>query len=177
MYDSVDLGQIPADAHAVAGYVNGRWPTFPEVRRRWPKARHLSVAVSASAHARCLDVERFDATPAQAPAWIRRQLLAGVHKPVIYCSLVTAAPLLRVLERANISRHAVKLWTAHYTGRPHRCGPQCGLGLGTTADATQWTNRALGRNLDASLCAPDFIPLPLVHRVQHEISAHLFGRI
>ena len=34
MYDSVTVGAIPANAFAVAGYVNGRYLTWPVLRRR-----------------------------------------------------------------------------------------------------------------------------------------------
>src|SRR5690349_14515711 len=48
MFDSIVLGNIPAAAPAVAGYVNGFWPTYKSVVARWPKAKHLSIAVTSS---------------------------------------------------------------------------------------------------------------------------------
>jgi hypothetical protein len=161
MYDDVKLALIPAQAEAVAGYVNGRWPTYNEVLRRWPKAKHLSIAVTAHADAECLDVEPGDATNRDAPAWVKRQLARGVHRPVVYTSVSNTAQLLLVLAGAGIGRSQIRLWTAHYSGRPHLCGPGCGFGLKTTADATQWTDRASGKSLDESLCAPSFFgPAP-----------------
>lgn len=156
MYDDVNLSLIPPNAEAVAGYVNGRWPTYPEVVRRWPKAKHLSIAVNRYADADCLDVEKGDATNAEAPAWVKRQLARGAYRPVVYTSVSNAPTLLRTLAAAGISRSLVRLWTAHYTHREHLCGPACGFGMKTTADATQWTDRALGRSLDQSLCAVGF---------------------
>lgn len=156
MYDSVSLTEIPANAEAVAGYVNGRWPTFKSIPSRWPKAKHLSIAVTAEADADCLDIEPYDATPAQAPAWVRRQKARGVKKPVVYSSVSEMPHVLSVLKASGIKRSQVRVWTAHYTGRPHRCGPECYRGFATVADATQYTNSALGRNLDASLVADSF---------------------
>ena len=80
----------------------------------------------------------------------------GVKRPMVYCSLSSAQDVLDRLERAGIHRSQVRLWTAHYTQKPHVCGPQCGMGLKTAADATQWTSRALGRTLDQSQCSPSF---------------------
>lgn len=156
MYDSVTLSAIPADAEAVAGYTSGRWPTFKEIPSRWPKAKHLSIAVNAEHDADCLDIERGDATPAQVPAWVRRQIARGAKKPVVYSSVSQMPTVLSILKASGIKRSKVRVWTAHYTGRPHRCGPECYRGFATVADATQYTNSALGRNLDASLVADSF---------------------
>ncbi len=41
------------------------------------------------------------------------------------------------LAAAGIPRHAVRIWTAHCTGRPHLCSPACGYGVDSPADATQ----------------------------------------
>lgn len=157
MFDSITLDAIPREARAVAGYVNGFWPTYTEVVRRWPNARHLSIAVTSSANAECLDVEPGDATPADAPAWVKRQLARGVKRPVVYTSLSQARTLLTTLANAGVGRNDVRLWTAHYTGTAHRCTSACGFGFTGLADATQFTDHSGGRNLDESLCAPDFL--------------------
>lgn len=156
MYDSVTVSQIPTTARAVAGYVNGYWPTFPTLVKSFPHAHKLSIAVSASADAEVLDVERGDATPDQAPAWVKRQLARGVKRPGVYCAVSDAPAVLKVLRKAGIRRKDIRLFTAHYTHAPHRCSPFCRFGMWTRADATQYTNRALARNLDASLCSPTF---------------------
>lgn len=156
MYDSVNIAEIPADAKAVAGYVNGRWPTYPKLAKRWPNAERLSIAVSAAADADCLDVERYDATPEQAPAWVKRQQARGVHRPAVYSSVSEMAQVQAALTRAGIKRREVRLFTAHYNGKPHLCTAACGFGFTGRADATQYTDKALGRSLDASYCAPSF---------------------
>jgi hypothetical protein len=130
MFDSITLDAIPSKAKAVAGYVNGSWPTYKEVVRRWPQAKHLSIAVTSSADADCLDVEEGDATPTVTPGWVKRQQALGNKRPAIYTSVSAAPALITVLARAGINR---------------------------TADATQFTNHSGGRNLDESLCEPDFL--------------------
>lgn len=156
MYDSVTLDAIPADAEAVAGYTSGRWPTFKEIPARWPKAKHLSIAVNAEQDADCLDIENGDATPVQAPVWVRRQIARGVKKPVVYSSVSEMPTVLSILKTSGIKRSKVRVWTAHYTMREHRCGPECYRGFTTVADATQYSDKALGRNLDASLVSDSF---------------------
>lgn len=160
MYDSVTVDEIPHDAPAVAGYVGGRWPTFHLLEQLFPHAHRLSIAVRAFEDADCLDVEQGDATPSQVVAWVKRQAGRGVKRPVVYSSVSVMPTILFLLARAHIPRTAVRVWTAHYTGREHLCGPDCGFGLHTVSDATQWTDRALERNLDQSALADTFFTTP-----------------
>lgn len=155
MFDSVNPSEIPGHARAVAGYVGGYWPTFAKLGSLFPASHRLSIAVNAGEDAECLDVEKGDATNEQAPAWVRRQLKRGIRRPVVYTSVSNAPALIAALERNGVHRAQYRLWTAHYTYKPHRCGPACGYGQ-VYADATQFSDHALGKNLDASLCSPSF---------------------
>jgi hypothetical protein len=156
MYDSVDLNTVPANAPAVAGYVGGRWPTYKDVPARFPHAKHLSIAIAAVVDAECLDVEPGDATPAQAAGWVKRQHARGIRRPVVYTSVSGAQSLVNELGAAGLPRTSYRLWTAHYTHVPHICDARCGFGLRSAADATQFTDNALGRNLDESRVSPGF---------------------
>ena len=64
--------------------------------------------------------------------------------------------VIPAIRAAGISRAAVRLWSAHYTGAPHICGPGSCKELSIDADGSQWTDKALGRDLDESLLAADF---------------------
>jgi hypothetical protein len=156
MFDSIVVSEIPKNAMAVAGYTSGRWPTYLELVKRFPKAQKLSIAVNASHDATCLDVEPGDAQNKDAAGWVRRQQRRGVKRPVIYTSVSNVAALLGVLRHQGVQRSEIRLWTAHYTGRSHLCSPACYQGMPTTADATQWTDKSGGRNLDESLCNGGF---------------------
>lgn len=155
MFDSIDLDEIPKDAAALAGYVNGFWPTYGELGRRFPEAKILSIAVTSSAAAECLDIEPGDATNADVPAWLEHK--ATVDKPVLYTFLSNAQPLIDYLEARGIPRSSYRLWIAHWTGHAHICGPSCGSGFDDVAEATQWTDKSGGRNLDESLCSAKFL--------------------
>lgn len=156
MYDSIDISQIPADATAVAGYIDGRWPTFTALTQRFPHAHWLPIAVTADADAEVLDVESGDATPGQASGWIKRQLARKVYRPVIYANASTMPGVLQALGAAGIPRASVRLWSAHYT-EAHICGPSSCRYPGVPAcDGTQWTPNALGLDLDESLLLADF---------------------
>lgn len=161
MYDSVDVGQLPrgAGSWAVAGYVGGSWPTWWDLPGLFPGHRKMSIAVAASLNADCLDVEQGDATPYQAAAWYRRQRALGAPKrgkgrPKLYCNLSTAIVLIDAMARAGIPRSDYLLWVAHWTYRAHVCSRRT---CGVDSDATQWTDRWAGRNVDASRCRAGFL--------------------
>jgi len=164
MYDSVTVGDIPRTADAVAGYVGGRFPTFALFRHwaafklRYPNARRRqSIAVASRFNADILDVEPGDATPAVAAGWIKRQLARKKNKvPGVYTSVAGAQALINLLAQEGVPRSSYRLWTAHYTFRPHICDSTCGFGFRDRADATQWTDRAHGLNLDQSKCRASF---------------------
>lgn len=156
MFDDVTVDLIPSKAEAVAGYVGGNFTTWPAIVARFPHAHKLSIAVNTSEAARCLDVEPGDATPADAPAWLRRQQHRNPHSiPVIYASISAMPEVVAAMGRAGIKRSEYLLWSAHYTFHEHICGPKT-CGFATKVDATQWTDSALGRSLDQSLLSPDF---------------------
>lgn len=178
MYDSIYPANIPADAQVVAGYIGGKWPTYAsgELARRFPKAIRISIAVASRYDAECLDVEPGDATPALAPAWVKRQIARGIWKPIVYCSLSAVPAVLNAMRAAGIERDAWRLWTAHYTGHAHVCGPRnCRC---IQADATQWTSHALGRALDQSLLLPSFWkPQPVLASRKPRLTARARARM
>ncbi|MEA2181208.1 MAG: hypothetical protein QOF69_393 [Solirubrobacteraceae bacterium] len=119
MYDAIDVGAIPADAAAVAGYVGGNWPTYPQLLTKFPDAHHVSIAVNSGEDAHVLDIETGDAKPADAPAWVLRQQQRGLKRPGLYCSLSVMQGVVDALETHDVQRKSVVLWCAHYTGTPH----------------------------------------------------------
>lgn len=158
MFDSTDVSQLPASAPAVAGYVNGAWPTFEQLVHDFPHAFKVSIDVNGTGIATILDVEPGDATNAGAAGWFKRRRSQGAPLLGFYTSVSNAPALIATLAAAGIKRSEYLLWTAHYTFTPHICGPHtCAWpGLAEGADATQWTDKALGRNLDQSMCHPHF---------------------
>jgi len=162
MFDSVTITEIPANPAAVAGYVGGNWPTYGELVNRFPHAHHLSIAVNAGERARCLDIESGDATIDQAAHWLDTMADRSQGKPVLYTSAGNISTL-----RAAVGNREYLLWSAHYTYQPHVCG-QCGY---PPADLTQFSDKALGRNLDESLvgdqvfgpATPPEVPHPKLH--------------
>ena len=158
MFDDVNVSLIPVDAVAVAGYVDGRWPTYNSLVKKFPHAQHkVSIAVFAKDDADVLDVEPGDAKISEAPAWVRRQHARGHKRPIVYTSLAYAPTLIATLKSAGFEYGVdYLLWSAHYTYKPHLCSPKCGLGMKVIAHATQWTDKAGGKSLDESLVSAEF---------------------
>lgn len=154
MYDSVDVAAIPHDAQAVAGYRDGKYQTYPELVTRFPATPKLSIVVFAKDDGDCLDIENGDASIGDAPGWVKRQHARGQKRPVLYTSLSNVNTLHDELSKAAVYRGEWRLWSADYVGFPKINGPADGIS--TYADATQYTDKALGRNLDASLCSTTF---------------------
>jgi hypothetical protein len=162
MFDSVTLDAIPSDAQAVAGYVDG-YATWPRLKKLWPRAHRLSITLTDTLDADCIDVENGAATIADAAVWAVRRA-SPTCRPVVYISISRVGGLLFALREVGIARQNVRIWTAHYTGRPHICTRECCTGappVGFEADGTQWTENALGRNLDESLLLHSFFTAPV----------------
>jgi peptidoglycan hydrolase-like protein with peptidoglycan-binding domain len=159
MYDTSQNGQFPPGAAAYAAYVDGHegdQPNYAHVASAFPQARHLSITVF-DADADAADIENGAMNPGDIPAWHARQVARGITRPVIYASASTMNDeVLAVLRLAGIPRASTRLWTAHYGAGEHVCAPSSCGDLCIPADGTQWTDNALGRNLDQSLLNDDF---------------------
>jgi hypothetical protein len=159
MYDSIDLSQIPADAQAVAGYADGLWPTFAQLKGRFPGALLLDVTVTGdSASAMAVDEEPGDASVAGAVAWLRGAVARGVWRPCAYASVSGMGALLAACTAGGLELSGLRFWSAHYGSGAHICGPASCRLVSRAMDGTQWTDSALGRNLDESLLADSFFP-------------------
>jgi hypothetical protein len=164
LYDSVTLSQIPPNPPAVGGYVGGNFPTFSRLAADFPRAKLLSIAVNAGEDAECLDIETGDAVPAQAPAWYARQKARGVTRPCLYANTSTMPSVVAALSGAYIARGDYRVWPADFTFAAH---------IEPGSDATQWTDVALGRNLDQSQCVDNFFgdppaPKPIVNPTHYD---------
>lgn len=111
MYDAITAANIPASARVVAGYVDGRWPSYFDLPRTHPDALHVSIAVDPAQDAQVLDCERFDATPADCPGWAVRQRRRG-QVPTIYCN-TSSWPA--VVDQFRVQRVPLaQWWEANY---------------------------------------------------------------
>jgi hypothetical protein len=117
LYDGVNADTVPTGAWAVAGYVNGKWPSYFALLAKYPDLAHISISVNVSAIAKVLDVESGDATPAQAPQWVADQRATGNAFPVVYMSMaVWPAVKAAFVTRPDVA--APLYWVADYVTEP-----------------------------------------------------------
>jgi peptidoglycan hydrolase-like protein with peptidoglycan-binding domain len=150
---------------AVAAYGNGRFANYAAAKQHFPHARLLEVDVSGQGIGNAGDFEAGDMEFSHAGGWAKGRLAAGVVRPVVYFAVSNWRAVMQSLEAAGIPRQRVRVWTAHYNGRPHLCSAACGFGVTGSADATQWGSADArgtlpspyaGRNIDVSETADDF---------------------
>jgi hypothetical protein len=114
-YDAVDPAGIPGRPGGVFAYGNGQyaWPSGAISFYRVARIPVRLIDVNASDPGGCdvLDVERFDATPAQAHGWITARHAAG-KTATIYANLATVPAVLEACH--GKSYH---LWLARWDGR------------------------------------------------------------
>jgi hypothetical protein len=150
MYDDITLSLIPRDAIATAGYnPPSSWPTYSRLHAAFPAAHNVSIAISSDSRGECGDFEPGDMTPSEVGRWVRFDQAGGYEKPCVYSSYYEYVHEIRpALTADGIKRSTIFEWDADYTYQPH---------LDPGFDATQFTDRALGRSLDESLVSRDFL--------------------
>lgn len=118
MYDSVNASSIKAvnpNPQMVAGYADTivipQWK--PSDWALFPNAVKVQIVKKASSNwGHVLDVEPGDATPAQAPGWVKMRRAAGLATPCVY---VQKSSWASVQNEFNIQKTAQPLyWVAHY---------------------------------------------------------------
>jgi hypothetical protein len=120
MADSASVGGLPGGWAAYAGYVNGAYQSYWDIAREYAgKAHLLSIAVNVDAIAACLDVEKEDAVPSQAPGWVRAVAAHGQWRPCIYANLSTMPQVIEAMNAAGIPRADYRLWVADQNGVAH----------------------------------------------------------
>lgn len=114
MYDSVTVENIPATAQMVAGYVDGHYANIHLLRAHFPHA--VVVGIATSSHTddgQVLDVEKGDATPNGAVAWVQMRRRAGAI-PTVYTSLSEWGSVKEAFSKSGISQPFY--WIANWDG-------------------------------------------------------------
>jgi len=121
MYDAVTADNILAAnprPQMVAGYVDkiklepwsgGDWALFPDA----VKVQIVKKATTNAGHV--LDVEPGDATPSEAPGWVKMRRAAGAD-PTVYCNASTWPTVRAAFQAAGVAEP--HWWIAHYDGDP-----------------------------------------------------------
>lgn len=119
MYDGINslahgIAQQFPHAEIVAGYVDGEYAWSADEWALFPNASKVEISVNAANKTGdVLDVERGDATPAQAHDWIIARRAAGYDRPTIYCSYALV-PQVRLETRELALGVDYDIWVARW---------------------------------------------------------------
>lgn len=141
-YDSTDPDLIPNGVHACL-YGNGPYSArHYDGLDRFASVLWIDVQGDDWLDCSILDVETFDATPADVPEWVRRRAETRGEPARIYCNLSTW-PTIRKLVAEHLPwayRKGIRYWIANPTGTEH-------LVPGSAACQWQWEG-----DYDVSAC-------------------------
>ena len=159
MADAVDASLLPDGLPGYAGYVDGKYVSFPSiVSRFYPHAHCVSITVEGCDDAAFIDCELGNHTPAFCVKWLVRQLTRdalAAHDEIrwwhgIYFPASYHQEVLWEIDRQmpQIDRSRYRLWMARWSGQIPAALP---LGV----DALQCIGGE-NANYDVSVVAPDF---------------------
>lgn len=118
MYDSTDPFAIPVTAEMVAGYVDGIYAWSAAGWQRFAGRPQWKIAIFyGTDNGNVLDVEQYDATPAQAPVWVKKRLASGLAPPaILYVNRGNRSAVESALQAAGITASQAALWVATLDG-------------------------------------------------------------
>lgn len=136
-FDSINESSIPPNARMKLLYINGRFAAVPKYGRG---RQYIDVLNNAPDKAGWLDVERFDASPADVPGWLDRRAHYG--QGGIYCN---RSNLTEVQRQAG--KRQYYLWIATDDGTIM----QSVAGGGTLVMCQAFPASFIGPNVDISV--------------------------
>lgn len=146
MYDTVTPADLPADAQAIALYIDGRYAVTDDIWKAHPRALRCEIATDINTRrGTMLDCEPGNCTPAQVPYWVAHRLQAGVKLPVVYCS---RSEWGEVASYVHASGLVAGYLIADWTGEPHDLPGTVGVQY---ANPPRLPQALQGRNLDVSV--------------------------
>lgn len=163
MGDSVSADALPTGLHAYAGYVDGAWPSFAPICRRFAHEAHCVSITVLGGQARFADCERNDLDPKHGAAWLidrvpveqgglwtpespRTRGIDHVWRPGLYFPVSWLTGLKAALRKLapELVRAAYCLWGARW----QRSVP---TEMPADLDALQWWSPA-NATYDLSIC-------------------------
>jgi hypothetical protein len=176
MHDSTDVGDIPAKASMVAGYIDGRFQTVSALRKRFPKAQVVTVTVLGTPGADVCDTEPGNISISHAAKWAANEVTAG-RRPTLYCMASQWDDVKAAVKTQGIAGK-VSYWVAQYDGKAE---------VPVGAVAKQYADPKLsGGHFDLSVVAdhwpgvdPDASSTPLVPATAEmvkKVTRHLAAR-
>lgn len=173
MYDATPQGvdAIPANAKAVAGYVDGAYKSFPELTARfYPHAHLVSIGVFLGHLAEFTDVEQGNPidTPELVRADFEHRKAHGVWRPGFYGDIGHMHSVI-IPGLTGVPRGEYRLWLAEWDGTNH-------IPAGYDAKQKSGGIRTNRGSYDVSVVdVQRFFPKAVHHKLLHR--PHLPGKV
>lgn len=118
MADAVTVANLPKGWAFYAGYLNGSWANFTQIKAAHPDAHVFDITVNHTTRATVADVETGDLTPASGVLWARDTMHDVPNDQlVIYANTSTWPKVVAAFKAAGV---ALPLWwAANYSNGPH----------------------------------------------------------
>jgi hypothetical protein len=115
-YDSVSASGMPDDGAFYCFYSAGAFANGTAVKADHPSKLYLGITPTLSnvAGADCLDIENGDATPADAPSFVKSAQPPNLNLPALYASESNIAAINSACSAAGISRDKYYLFQADW---------------------------------------------------------------
>lgn len=165
-YDAVTPRNMPRDGDIYAGYVDGRWPTFPTLPSLFPHKLYVPITVNGTHDALCADIETGDFTPQGGARWARDKIKRAGHA-WLYCNASTWPSVVSEVHALGLTGH-VYYWIAHYGAPP--VIPGGAIGLQYVGDYHGYDKSVFADHL------PGLDPTPAPHPTPHPDTPGWFVR-
>lgn len=150
-YSSVTTDLIPVSAPVVFAYADGDYAQMEAVKEHCPRARVVSITTVGAVVATMYDFEAGALAYGEAASRVEEAHAHGIARPIIYAALDAMESDILPTLREEFQRDQYRLLPAHFTDTPE---------LPAWADGIQWTQTALGRNLNEYLLRDNFFGTP-----------------
>lgn len=147
-YSSVDTDLIPRSAPVVFAYATGSYAQIGAVHEHCPRSRVVSICTEGRAVCGMYDFEAGALLYSEVNDIVNFAHNHGIRRPIVYAALDAMQMEVRPRLEGSFSRDSYRLVPAHFTDSPE---------LPAWADGVEWTQTALGRNLNEYLLRDDFL--------------------
>jgi hypothetical protein len=111
-FDSISPHVLPRNVGNIGGYINGIYQWDHAAWDMFPNSRHMRINVTGSKNrGNTLDVEKFDATPADAPPWYDSITWCPKNQLTVYVNQANALAVISAMGRRQYF-----LWLATLDG-------------------------------------------------------------
>lgn len=117
MYDAIDASLLPTGGDLYAGYVDGRWPSYAAIKKRFPKALVLGIATNPNTNDGIIgDGPPDNGTWSEWIGWVQRRRAAGQDPWINTNQNNDWTPGIEAFRAANVAEP--HWWVANYDGSP-----------------------------------------------------------